>query len=61
MSEFGTDGVANVSEAAHLMGVCSKTIRDWCDQGKIPHMRHDNNHRGIDRNWIREYLRKREQ
>jgi len=39
--------LVTVSEAAKMMGVCVKTIRDWTNDGRLPHVRTLGGHRRI--------------
>ena len=51
MKEFVT-----VSEAARMLGVCCKTIRDWTNDGRLPCVRTLGGHRRIRKSDIDELV-----
>lgn len=61
LSEFGSQGVMSVAEAAKFLGKSPRTICRWCDDDTLRWMRHRDGSRGIDRNDVMEYLQSNQQ
>lgn len=59
--EFGEQGFLKVSTVAEMLDKSPRTIKRWCDKKVFRWMKHHDDTRGIDRDYVMEYLKKNEQ
>lgn len=57
----GMDQTMTTGEAAKALGLAPRTIRDWCDKGKLPFWRSPSGRREIAASVIEAILAEREE